>query len=52
MLDTDTTLNNRPLCYVKDDIQQPELTPNVMMLGSDSALLQEDIGAIADKDFC
>ena len=49
MLDTEATLNNRLLCYVEDDIQQPELTPNVMMLGSDNALLQEDIGAIADK---
>ena len=50
MLDTEKTLNNRPLCYVEDDIKQPELTSNVMMLGSDNALLQGDISAIADKD--
>ena len=50
MLDVETSLNNRPLCYVEDDIQLPELTPNVMMLESNNALLQEDIEAIKDKD--
>eukprot|EP00794_Sanderia_malayensis_P000965 gene965-biopygen216 len=46
MLDVETSLNNRPLCYVEDDIQMPELTPNVMMLGSNNVLLQEDIHSI------
>ncbi|XP_065069727.1 uncharacterized protein LOC135694786 [Rhopilema esculentum] len=50
MLDVETILNNRPLCYVEDDIQMPELTPNVMMLGSNNVLLQEDIEAINDGD--
>ena len=50
MLGVETSLNNRPLCYVEDDIQLPELTPNVMMLGSNNALLQEDIEAIKAKD--
>eukprot|EP00794_Sanderia_malayensis_P011523 gene11523-biopygen9194 len=46
MLDVETSLNNRPLCYLEDDIQMPELTPNVMMLGSNNVLLQEDIHSI------
>ena len=50
MLDVETILNNRPLSYVEDDIQMPELTPNVMMLGSNNVLLQEDIEAIKDGD--
>ena len=50
MFDVQTILNNRPLCYVEDDIQMPELTPNVMMLGSNNVLLQEDIEAIKDGD--
>ena len=48
MLNVETILNNRPLSYVEDDIQMPELTPNVMMLGSNNVLLQEDIEAIKD----
>lgn len=50
MLEVETFLNNRPLCYVEDDIQLPELTPNIMMMGSNNALLQEDIADIKDKD--
>ena len=50
MLDVETILNNRPLSYVEDDNQMPELTPNVMMLGSNNVLLQEDIEAIKDGD--
>ena len=50
MLDVETILNNRPLSYVEDDIQMPELIPNVMMLASNNVLLQEDIEAIKDGD--
>ena len=31
MLDVETTINNRPLCYIEDDIQSTVLTPNVLM---------------------
>ena len=31
LLDVETTLNNRPLGYIEDDIQSVILTPNVMM---------------------
>lgn len=33
LMDVETTLNNRPLGYIEDDIQQVILTPNVMMFG-------------------
>ena len=32
-LDVETTLNNRPLGYVEDDIWTPVLTPNLMLFG-------------------
>ena len=31
MLDVETTINNRPLGYIEDDVQPMVLTPNVMM---------------------
>ena len=31
MLDVETTINNRPLGYIEDDVQSTILTPNVMM---------------------
>ena len=33
LLDIETTLNNRPLSYVEDDIQMPILTPHAMIVG-------------------
>ena len=33
LLDIETTLNNRPLIYVEDDIQMPILTPHAMIVG-------------------
>ena len=33
LLDVEQTLNNRPLCYVEDDIQSPTLTPNSLIYG-------------------
>ena len=33
LLDIETTLNNRPLGYVEDDIQMPILTPHAMIVG-------------------
>ena len=31
VLDVEIALNNRPLCYVEDDIQLPVLTPNSLL---------------------
>ena len=33
LLNMEVTLNNRPLCYVEDDVQLLVLTPNAMMFG-------------------
>ena len=42
LLDVEVNLNNRPLAYIEHDIQYPILTPNSMLLGRDTAMLEED----------
>ena len=42
LLDVEVTLNNRPLCYVEDDVQLPVLTPSTMMFGQPK-LIPEDL---------
>ena len=42
LLDVEVNLNNRPLTYIEDDIQYPILTPNSMLLGRDTVILEED----------
>ena len=50
LLDVEISLNNRPLSYVEEDIQFPTLTPNIMLMGQNNALLEEDVASIEDKD--
>ena len=35
-------LNNRPVTYIEDDIQYPILTPNSILFGQDTVILEED----------
>ena len=44
-------LNNRPLTYIEDDIQYPILTPNTMLLGRDTLMLEEDPEEEGDRTF-
>ena len=50
LLDVEITLNNQLLSYVKEDVQLPLLTPNMMLLGQKNALLEQDATRIKDKD--
>ena len=43
LLDIESTLNNRPLSYVEDDVQYPVLTPNSLAFGEKSFNLEEDV---------
>jgi len=43
LLDVEVTLNNRPLCYVEDDVQLPILTPSAMMFGQPKLIPDEDL---------
>ena len=42
LLDVEFTLNNRPLCYVEDDVKLPVLTPSAMMFGQPKLIPEED----------
>ena len=50
ILDVEVTLNNRPLDYVEDDIQQPVLTPNLMLFGQPNSIPQLEPHNIEDTD--
>ena len=50
ILDVETALNNRPLCYQEEDIQMPTLTPNVMVFGNNNLIPEQDEGAVHDDD--
>ena len=43
LLDVEVTLNNRPLCYVEDDVRLPVLTPSAMMFGQPKLIPEEDL---------
>ena len=38
------------MCYI-DDIQLPELTPNVMLLGHQNSLIKEEAHDLENRDF-
>ena len=50
LLDIETTLNNRPLTYLEDDIQYPALTPNIMIHGIPVKPLEEDVSEVEEKE--
>jgi hypothetical protein len=50
IIDIETVLNSRPLCYVEDDVQLPLLTPNTMLFGQPSLIPERDPGADEDRD--
>jgi nicotinic acid mononucleotide adenylyltransferase len=50
ILDVEVTLNNRPLDYVEDNVQQPTLTLNSMLFGQSNTILQLEPHNIEDTD--
>ena len=50
LTDIDTTLNNRPLTYMEEDIEFPLLTSNSLVLDQQLIIPNEDTENIEDKD--
>ena len=50
LLDVEVTVNNRPLCYVEDDIELRLLTPNIMTVGKATLIPEEDPDNIDDRN--
>ena len=48
LLDVEINMNNRPLTYIEVDIQRPNLTPNCMILGRDTKMV--DGNMIEDEE--
>ena len=50
LTDIETTLNNRLLTYIEEDIEFPVLTPNSLVLGQQLIIPNKDPENIEDKD--
>ena len=50
ILDIEVAMNNRPLCYVEDDVQLPTLTPNVFLMLNSSVLPELQPYHIEERD--
>ena len=48
LLDVETTVNNRPLSYVEEDVQMPVLTLNAMQFGQPTQI-REEVSGIEDS---
>ena len=48
LLDVETTVNNRPLSYLEEDVQMPVLTPNAMQFGQPTQI-PEEVSGIEDS---
>ena len=49
LLDVEQTMNNRPLSYQGEDFDQPVLTPNVLLRGRCSPVLDEDLHVLEEE---
>ena len=43
LLDVECTMNNRPLCYQEEHLEQQVITPNVLLRGKPAVMLEEDL---------
>ena len=41
LLDVESILNNRPLCYMEEEFEQPVITPNLLLRGQSAHFLEE-----------
>ena len=48
LLDVECFMNNRPLCYIGDEYDQPVLTPNILLRGMPAQFLEEDLNQLDD----
>ena len=48
LLDVETFLNNRPLCFLGEEFEQPVITPNLLLRGQPAQFLEENLDDIGD----
>ena len=49
LLDVETFLNNRPLCYMEEEIEQPVVTPSILLRGQPTQFLEENPDDVTDE---
>ena len=49
VLDNEIAMNNRPLCYLEDDVQLPVLTPNTMLHTQPTYVIEMEKHHIQDR---
>ena len=50
LLDVETSMNNRPLLYQGEEFEQPVLTPNTLLRGKPTPILEHDLEKIGEED--
>ena len=50
LLDVEINMNNRPLTYIEEDIKHPILTPNSMLLGRDTKMVDGNMIENEEED--
>ena len=48
LLDIECFMNDRPLCYMGEEFDQPTITPNILIRGKPSTLLEENFETLDD----
>ena len=51
LLDVECKMNNRPLCYQEENLEQPVLTPNILIKGRPSVVLQENLEQLDNSSY-
>ena len=49
LLDVEQTMNNRPLAYQGEEFEEPVLTPNILLRGKNSPIVEEDLEMVGEK---
>ena len=50
LLDVECVTNNRPLCYVGEEFEEPVITPAILLRGKPSSVLEQDIEQLEAND--
>ena len=50
LLDVECCMNNRPLCYIEQEFEEPVLTPNILLRGKPTPILEEDLQKLNEDE--
>ena len=50
LLDIECAMNNRPLCYIGEEFEEQVITPNILLRGRPSTVLEQDIEQMEADD--